>query len=202
MGIASLKHGSQLMRIGASLIELLVVLFIIGIMMSLLLPALQNARNSAQDKVCQNNIYQLHVALSRYIDAKRMFPDPHRWPVDTLKWMEQRPLADLMKDNYDPNAVFPRPPLLRCPMQEEFPSRVATVDVCHYVLTVTRNPSGKPEGPRWEIHDRQLLDDNISEEPWYIGPEISHLAQQRIFTSKEGPHTSGLFMTRYGLMPQ
>ncbi|TWU28205.1 hypothetical protein Pla144_14920 [Bythopirellula polymerisocia] len=189
-------------RSAASLIELLVVLFIIGIMMSLLLPALQGARNRAQDTVCENNIRQLHFAMYQFIDVKRTFPTPNRWPVDILKWMEQRPLADMMKDNYDRNADFPRPPLLRCPMQDDFASRVPTVDVCHYVLTVTRNDNGKPEGPGWEIHDRNLLDDDVIEEPWYIGPEMSHLSQQRMFANEQGPHNSGLFMTRGGLVPR
>ncbi len=189
-------------RHAASLIELLVVLVIMGMMTSLLLPALQGARNRAQDTVCQNNVRQLHMALGQFIQAKRRFPDPHRWTVDILKWIEQRPLADVMKDNYDPNAEFPRPPLLRCPMQEDIPSRVSAVDCCHYVLTVTRFPNGKPEGLGWEIHDRQSLDDDISEEPWYIGPEMTHLFQQRMFANEPGPHTSGLYMTRHGFVPR
>lgn len=189
-------------RSAASLIELLVVLFIMGIMISLLFPTLQNARNRAQDTVCQNNIYQLHVALSRYVDAKKRFPAPHLWTVDILKWIEQRPLADVMEGGFNPNGEYPRPPLYRCPMQEDFASRVPNVDVCHYVLVVTRNPMGKPEGPGWHIHDRQLLDDGVAEEPWHFGPEMTHLAQERMFANEIGPHTSGQFMTRFGLVLQ
>ena len=71
-------------RTGASLIELLVVLFIMGIMMGLLFPAIQNARARASVTVCQNNVYQLQNALIQFISAKRRFPLPGRWSVDRM----------------------------------------------------------------------------------------------------------------------
>jgi len=51
---------------GASLIELLVVLFIIGMLMSLLMPALHRARLRADETVCDNNLRQLRMGLSIY----------------------------------------------------------------------------------------------------------------------------------------
>jgi type II secretory pathway pseudopilin PulG len=55
-------HVSKYRR-AASLIELLVVIFIMGIMMGLLLPALQRARARADETVCENNVRQLKMAL-------------------------------------------------------------------------------------------------------------------------------------------
>jgi type II secretory pathway pseudopilin PulG len=181
----------------ASLIELLVVLFIMGTMMGLLLPALQRARLRADETVCDNNVRQLQMALSQFIGTKKRFSAPHEWTVDMLPWMEQRPLADIMKQGYSLGADFPRPPLLECPFQPEFDSRFAGVRVSHYVLTVDRNENGIPirEQPGWIIGDRALLDDDVPEEPWYVGPEMTHLAQQRTLALEEGPHPGGRFDT-------
>jgi hypothetical protein len=124
---------------------------------------------------------------------------PNRWTVDMLKWTEEFALADAMNGNLDPNADFPRPPLLRCPMQEDFSSRVPHVGFSHYVLAVDRPIRGKPEKVHWEIHDRELLAEGEPQEPWYLAPELSFFTQQSLFTNKPGPHPPGLYMTVRGL---
>lgn len=184
-------------RPGASLIELLVVLFIMGMMMSLLLPALQRARLRADETVCDNNVRQLRMALLQFIDVKDRFPALNQWTVDLLPWIEQRPLADLMRQGYSVGADFPRPPLLQCPFQPDFESRFPGVRVSHYVLIVDRDEHGMPlrDQPHWVIGDRALLDDHVPEEPWYLGPEITHLTQQRLLANEEGPHPGGRFDT-------
>lgn len=191
----------------ASLVELLVVLFIMGVMLSLLLPALSGARNRAQATVCQNNIYQLSLALRSYINSSKRFPAANRWSVDVLKWTEEHALADAMKGNFDPNAEFPRPPLLRCPMQEDYPSRVADVGFSHYVLVVDRidHPYfGRfhPERIPWQIQDREWLDDGQPQEPWYLAPELSYFGRDQLLATKPGPHPSGQYMTMRGLVPE
>lgn len=185
---------------GASLIELLVVLFIMGIMMGMLLPALNGVRNQAQAKVCENNIRQLAMALGRAVEAKKKFPAPGQWTFEALPYMEQVPLYQLMKQNREVDPKFPRPPLLRCPMQEEVRSRVDAVGPSHYTVVLDRLTNGEVKSG-WEIQDLPLLSDDPAPEPWYAGPETSYALRDVYFAEKPGPHPPGMYMTDSGLQP-
>jgi prepilin-type N-terminal cleavage/methylation domain-containing protein/prepilin-type processing-associated H-X9-DG protein len=66
-------------RRGFTLVELLVVITIIGILMSLLLPAVQSARESARQLSCANNIRNLGLALNQYHTAFKIFPPSSVW---------------------------------------------------------------------------------------------------------------------------
>ena len=67
---------------GFTLVELLVVIAVIGVLVSLLLPAVQAAREAARRSSCQNNLRQLGVAIHNFENATKTFP-PASWAVST-----------------------------------------------------------------------------------------------------------------------
>ena len=104
---------------GFTLVELLVVIAIIGILVALLLPAIQAAREAARRSQCTNNLKNLGIALHTFHDSKKRLPaaitypdhptvpgketnyDPltdsrlfGNWAIDILPYIEEQSLAD------------------------------------------------------------------------------------------------------------
>jgi prepilin-type N-terminal cleavage/methylation domain-containing protein/prepilin-type processing-associated H-X9-DG protein len=130
-------------RPGFTLIELLVVISIIGILIALLLPAVQQARAAAQRAQCLNNMKQVGLAMHLHENLKKRFPhgtynlldgthttpapynnmqDRRCWMHDILPFMDQQPLYEQFETYMKTNASalgFPKlhtviPPLM-CP---------------------------------------------------------------------------------------
>jgi len=119
---------------GFTLVELLVVIAIIGILIALLLPAVQAAREAARRSQCTNNLKQIALALHNYHDTYLVFPSgginpvagingPHliNWCIAILPFIEQGSLYSQYKmalPNTDPAnspVVQAIVPVFNCP---------------------------------------------------------------------------------------
>src|SRR5688572_8500234 len=101
-------------RRGFTLVELLVVIAIIGVLVALLLPAVQSAREAARRMQCTNNLRQLGLALHNHHDVNLVFPAArdekevtpgvlvvHSWVPRILPFIEQKALLE--KYRFDKN---------------------------------------------------------------------------------------------------
>ena len=111
---------------GFTLVELLVVIAIIGILIGLLLPAVQMARNSARRTQCSNNLRQMGLAIHNFHDTKNFIPPSLpadgflTWHVFLMPFLELNNLEDRLNwqlpyYQQDPEALQTGVPVYVCP---------------------------------------------------------------------------------------
>jgi prepilin-type N-terminal cleavage/methylation domain-containing protein len=140
-----LNRNRQTPHAGFTLVELLVVIAIIGILVALLLPAIQAAREAARRSQCLNNLRQLSLGLINYESTNNSFPPAFEfyagvgptglggdnpailtnmgpnWAIRVLPFVEQAPLYDRMDPAHWISDIENEPirttvlPMLRCP---------------------------------------------------------------------------------------
>ncbi len=117
-------------RSGFTLVELLVVIAIIGVLIGMLMPAVQMVREAARRTSCLNNLKQLGLAVQNYHDSQGFIP-PARvgdynengflaWPVLLMPYMEQNNLYDRFDilaryQDQDPDYLKQTVPGMFCP---------------------------------------------------------------------------------------
>lgn len=106
------QHAGSIISRGFTLVELLVVIAIIAVLIGLLLPAVQSAREAGRRTQCRNNLKQVALACHLHHDAKRRFPsgfarlnpahsDGWGWPVKLLPYLELSSLRAVIESGTD-----------------------------------------------------------------------------------------------------
>ena len=140
-------------RSAFTLVELLVVIAIIGVLVALLLPAVQAVREAARRTRCASNLSQMGAAVHQYEMSHLVYPpgslEPkgpilsqssgyhHNWIVSLLPYLEERPAAEQIDYSvgvyHDNNALIRRHTiaLLLCPSDFEY-GAVSNYAACHH----------------------------------------------------------------------
>jgi prepilin-type N-terminal cleavage/methylation domain-containing protein len=168
---------------GFTLVEILVTISIISILMAILIPAVQAAREAARRATCQSNLHNMIIARRvGFGFAKAPTPTTAGgWAIAILPVVEQKDLAEELKSNPSllPGKISPlayhRPAILTCPSAHYGESTTPKVEVAHYGF------SGRfgdlPFG------DRQ---------PWLLSPGLSSST-----SDNKGPHAGGYNVTTW-----
>ncbi len=140
-------------RRGFTLVELLVVIAIIGVLVALLLPAVQAAREAARRTQCANNLKQVVLAAHNYMDSMNCvppfscLPPPGTtgsfWSLQAriLPYLEQANLQDLIDFQYSYKDT------VNAPQHAEVTRMKIPTYVCPSEVQARERPSSSPTGP-------------------------------------------------------
>lgn len=164
-------------RNGFTLVELLVVIAIIGVLVALLLPAIQAARESARRSSCTNNLKQIGIGLQNYVSNFGRFPAGQQqfsyygytwaWSAMCLDFFEEKATKDLLLFQYTPLHANNR----------EAVARKVSIYLCP--STAMRHRHRTPEDTVADVNSNGM---------WNAGEGMALLDYAGI----AGPHTSGM----------
>jgi prepilin-type N-terminal cleavage/methylation domain-containing protein/prepilin-type processing-associated H-X9-DG protein len=153
-------------RRGFTLIELLVVIAIIGILIALLLPAVQKVREAANSMACRNNLKQIALACLNYETTNGTFPAGSvykkvggtstyydTWTITILPYLEQQTLFALFDPsvpNATPDASSPRMATLRQTFLKVY-TCPADPNTFEPALPASDTSGHKPPGPGFPL---------------------------------------------------
>ena len=184
---------------GVTLIEVLVVIGIVGGLVALFLPAIQQAREMARRNQCKNHEKQLGIALHAYHDTYRVFPllgNNTRWSVAILPYLERADLYDRYDHSTGPdsptNLLISREVVvpLTCPsesLESVIPSDSVAAHFSANILMMEKSLAACTKGSTRVALMTELRSSNLI--PWTRGPAF-HLGPQN---SAHGTRVNVLF---------
>ena len=177
-------------RRALTLIELIIVLTIIGVLTSLLLPAVQSVRERARETVCKNNLHQMLIAFERYSELQKKLPAPSTpgvvggWQFDLMPFLEQSAYSDAARTGVQTSNASPselvRLPIFTCPVRGALtPNNIQGFEIAHYVFAAdaSRKTAFFADAPM------------TLASPWVECPEVTYDDLLR----SAGPHHGGLY---------
>jgi len=204
---------------GYTLVELLVVIAIIGILMALLLPAVQAARESGRRNQCRNHLKQLGLAVEGHVTALRRYPangwghtwigDPDRgtgkeqpggWVYNLLAYLEQSSLRELGRGMSPADKRQAVTRLLQTPLAVALcPSRATAALSPSAPHGILRNAEWQPQIAKG--HYAVNGGDFFEEAAIWQGPETLHQGDANLYVWADLTKFTGVIYQRSEIQP-
>ena len=205
-------------RRGFTLIELLAVIAVIGILVALLLPAVQAAREAARRAQCASHLRQIGLAIQQHAEVHGAFPAGSGKPLDAsylvqiLPYLEQRPLYDSINlqltdvhsvfSNANMTARMAPPSIFLCPSDSQRRS-ISSANAMNYAGNSGGDSKdgegvfiGRPLSPRDVIDG---LSQTVGVSEWIVGP--GEWIFEANSTTARGHRLGSVYTTRQSFAP-